>query len=50
MRAGADPIEVTESDAGVRFAVDADNWVLVRGASLSDFGENDLILTDPFAM
>ena len=43
--AGMDPILVTEVRAGVRFEVNADHWVLVEGATLADFGPNDLILS-----
>ena len=45
---GMGDIQVAEVAAGVRFKVDADNWVLVEGAHLSDFGPDDLILTSPF--
>ncbi|MFC4668404.1 calcium-binding protein [Seohaeicola nanhaiensis] len=45
---GQGDITVTEFSGGVRFKVDADNWVVVQGAHLSDFGPNDLILDSPF--
>ncbi|MCB1341336.1 MAG: hypothetical protein KDK24_09770 [Pseudooceanicola sp.] len=45
---GMGDIVVAEIAAGVRFKVDADNWVTVEGAKLSDFGPNDLILESPF--
>ena len=34
-------ITATEVNAGVRFKLDADNWVLVEGAKLSDFQPGD---------
>lgn len=46
--AGLDPITVKEIAAGVRFKVDADNWVLVEGAKLSDFQAGDYITDAPF--
>ncbi len=46
--ASKDPIKITELAAGVRFKVDADNWVLVEGAKLSDFQAGDYITDSPF--
>lgn len=46
--AGKDPIAIKEIAAGVRFKVDADNWVLVEGAKLSDFQTGDYITDAPF--
>ncbi|MBV1865630.1 MAG: hypothetical protein KUG74_14515 [Rhodobacteraceae bacterium] len=43
-------ISINEVTAGVRFKVDADNWVLVKGATLADFEEGDYIIEDPFAV
>lgn len=40
---GLDPVEVTELDTGVRYKVDADNWVLVEGVTLAQI-EGDVIL------
>ncbi len=41
-------IKMTELANGVRFKIDADNWVLVKGATLSDFQDGDFIIEDPF--
>lgn len=41
--AGLDEIKVNETDAGVRYVVDADNWVLVEGVTLAQI-EGDVIL------
>ena len=43
-------ILVKQLSAGVRFKVDADNWVLVKGAELADFQTGDYIIEDPFAL
>lgn len=45
-----DHIAVQELAGGVRFKIDADNWVLVKGAELSDFKTGDYIIEDPFAI
>ncbi|MFT7593747.1 MAG: Ca2+-binding RTX toxin-like protein [Paracoccaceae bacterium] len=43
-------IVVQQLAGGVRFKVDADNWVLVKGAEVSDFQTGDYIIEDPFAL
>lgn len=45
-----DDIAVQQLVSGVRFKIDADNWVLVKGANISDFQAGDYIIEDPYAI
>ncbi len=45
LNATSQTISIVEVANGVRFVVDADNWVLIKGAALSDFQADDYDLT-----